>query len=453
MTLWHILLLTLLALVLAADVAAQESGPGGSVTEGPRPPRLLKREAPQREPRILERTVTPGGVANPVIELPAEADAYIASEWPDQNFGADALYLGYNLAEENYFGAERVLLRFDVAGNIPQGALVNDARLRLYLSFSSPSGDAPMGAILRQLDSAWSEVGVTWNSEPTWGPIRAESDVGSVIGWYEWDVTELVGDWVSGAQDNHGVEIIGDEKVQQRERAFYSRETTTNLHPRLVVDYTVLDDTEPPVVTVDPLSEFVGRDFTVSWSGTDPGGSGIASYDVQYRVDSGDWAGWIVDASSRSAVFAAGQDGKLYEFRARGEDNAGNVELFGTAEASATVDAQPPTTLVDPLPTITGSVSFTVSWTGQDEGSGVHYYDVQYRFNDGNWIPWQHQTLAVSTTFTAMSDGLYDFEARAVDKLGLQEDWRNEPEASIIVDAEPPFVEPRVWLPLIVHNH
>jgi hypothetical protein len=187
LTLWRILLLTLLALVLAADVAAQGGGPGGSVTEGPRPPRLLEREAPQREPRILGCTATSEGLANTVIELSAEADTYVASEWPDQNFGADALYLGYNLAEENNFGTERVLLRFDVAGNIPQGAVVNDARLRLYLSFSSPSGDAPMGSILRQLDSTWSEGGVTWNSEPTWGPIRAENDVGSVIGWYEWD--------------------------------------------------------------------------------------------------------------------------------------------------------------------------------------------------------------------------------------------------------------------------
>jgi len=452
-TLGRLLLLVLITFSLAGNVVAQEGGPEGSVTAGPEPPRLLKREAPQREPQTLERTVIPQGLVNSVIELPAEADAYIASEWPNQNFGLGALYLGYHLRGEDNFGAERVLLRFDVMGRIPPGAVINDARLRLHLSFSSPDDDVSMGTLLRRLGSPWNEkgtAGVTWASEPAWKEIWAEAEVGSAITWYEWDVTDLVEDWIAGTHPNHGMEIIGDERVQQRERAFYSRETTEQFYPRLVVDYTDYNDIEAPVVTVDPLPAFSGRNFAVSWSGTDPGGSGIASYDVQYRVDGGDWANWIVDATFNSAVFAAGQDGKFYEFRARGEDRAGNVETFGAPEASTTVDAEPPTTFVDPLPAITNSTSFPVSWTGRDDGSGVRYYDVQYRFNKGSWILWQNQTLAVINMFTAMNDGFYEFEARAVDEFGLQEDFRNEPEASIIVDAEPPFVVPRVWVPLVV---
>jgi hypothetical protein len=445
-------MLVLLTLALAVHAAAQGREPGGARTGGPGQPHLVETEVPQREPRILERTVTPEGLLNTVVELPAEADTYIASEWPNQNFGTGALYLGYNLTGDNNFGAERMLLRFDVTGSIPQGVVINDGRLRLYLDFSSPADDVPMGTILRQTASIWSETAVTWNDEPVWGPIRAENEVGSDSGWYEWDVTELIGDWASGAQDNHGVEIIGDERIQQRERVFYSRGTAGSQYPQLVVDYTDFGDTDPPIVTVDALPAFVGRDFTVSWSGSDPGGSGIAAYDVQYRVDGGDWADWIVEGISDSADFTAGQDGKFYEFRARGKDRAGNVEAFDDAEASTTVDAQPPTTVVDPLPAITGSTSFTVSWTGEDSGSGIQYYDVQYRFNEGSWVPWQNQTLAMSTTFTAMNDGFYEFEARAVDKFGLQEDFEDEPEAAIIVDAEPPFVEPRTWLPLIIRN-
>lgn len=443
------LLLVLITCALAGNVAAQR--------DGPEPPRLLEleREAPQREPRTLECVVAPSGLVNTVVELPAEADAYIASEWPNQNFGLGALYLGYNLTGEDNFGAERVLLRFDIAGSIPPGAVINDARLRLHLSFSSPEGDASMGTFLRRLGSPWSEKGtdgVTWNSEPAWKEIRAEAEVGSALTWYEWEVTDLVEDWVAGTYPNHGMEIVGDERIQQRERAFYSRETTEQFYPRLVVDYTDFNDVEAPVVTVDPLAAYFDRNFVVSWSGTDHGGSGIASYDVQYRVDGGDWANWIVDATFNSAVFAAGQDGKFYEFRARGEDRAGNVENFGPPEASTTVDAQPPTTSVNPLPSITSITSFPVTWTGEDEGSGIWYYDVRYRVNGGSWFLWQHQTLAVSTMFIAISDGLYEFEARAVDELGMKEDFTGHPEASVIVDAEPPFVEPRVWLPLIFDN-
>lgn len=452
----HLMLLLLLAFLIpmsGTPLAAQGDDPGDQDADRPGPARLLQREAPTREPQVLRRTITPEGLANVIVELPAVADAYIASEWPGQNFGMDALYLGYHLTGDDNFGAERVLLRFDVLGNLPQGAVVNDARVQLRLIYSSPSGDEPMGTILRRSASGWGEKTVTWNLEPDWGEIRARADVGADLAWYEWEVTDLVGDWVAGAHPNYGLEIIGDEAVQQRERAFYSRETTNELYPRLVVDYTDFNDKEPPVVSVNALPRFSDRDFTVSWSGKDPGGSGIASYDVQYRVDGGNWADWIVDTTMSSARFAAGQDGKFYEFRARGEDRAGNVESFGPPEASTTVDAEPPSTTVSPLPPKTADTTFTVSWSGVDEGSGIQYYDVRYRYNGGGWIIWLPQTLATSAPFSAAhGDGLYDFEVRAVDELGLREPFVGRPEASIIVDAEPPFVIPISWLPLVVRE-
>lgn len=432
---------------------AQEDGPETPAAERWRPPRLIEREAPTRKPRTLERRVTPEGHVNTVIELPAVADTYIASEWPRQNFDGDALYLGYNLVDDRNYGAERMLLRFDVTGNIPEEAVINDARLRLHLNYSSPEDDVPMPTLLRQTLEAWDEELVTWEMEPRWGPTQTkQTEVGNATTWYEWDVTDLTGAWVAGTADNHGVEIIGDEERQQRERAFYPRETSNDLYPRLVVDYTDFSDTEPPIVTVDELPEFVDRDFTVSWSGKDPGGSGIASYDVQYRMDGGDWVDWLVDVTLSSAVFAAGQNGRFYEFRARAEDRSGNVEEFGLPEASTTVDAEPPTTVVDPLPPITRSTTFTVTWTGEDDGSGIGYFDTRYRFNDGSWVRWQDHTLVTGTTFTAMEDGVYDFEARAVDEIGNMEAFVGRPEATIIVDVEAPFVRPRGWLPLIVRN-
>lgn len=448
---WMLLPL-LLCFALTGGVVAQDDGPDAEPTTNPGPSRLIERDTPTRAPRVLEETVTPEGIVSTVVELPAVADTYIASEWPQQNFGDDALYLGYDLVCDPCFGAQRMLLQFDVTRHVPEGAVVNDARLRLHLNWSSPEDDSPMPTLLRQLLSPWGEDSATWESEPEWGPIHAENEVGSVITWYEWDVTTLVGEWVGGTADNYGVEIIGDERVQERERAFYSRETPNTLYPRLVVDYTDLNDTQAPDVTVDPLPVFVDRDFIVSWSGTDPGGSGIASYDVQFRVDDGDWIDWLVGVTSSSAVFAAGQHGRFYQFRARGEDRAGNVELFGEPEAGTTVDARAPATEVDPLPTVSRSSSFTVSWTGQDDGSGIAYYDVWYRFNQGGWNLWQDQTLTTSTTFNTEEDGVYEFEARAVDEVGNVEMFTGEPEASILVDARAPFVEPRGWLPLIFRN-
>jgi hypothetical protein len=410
---------------------------------------LIEREAPAREPVVRDGDVLTQGLTTSVIELPAVADTYIASEWPDQSFGADALYLGYNLLEgEDHFGAERILLRFDVLNNLPAGAVINDAQLWLRLNWAYPADDAPMGTVVRRLASAWEESTVTWNREPEWAETRTTAYVSSTLGWYEWDLTALVQGWAAGTYENYGIEVIGDERVQQRERAFYARETSTDFFPRLVIDYTDDADTQPPDVRVDPLPDYVVRSFSVSWGGEDPGGSGIASYDVQYRINGGTWTDWLVDVTFDAADFMNGQNARVYAFRARGEDYAGNVEAFGKAQAVTTVDAQAPTAAVAPLPSVIGTTSFPVSWSGSDEGSGIQHYDVRYRIGDNDWVLWQSQTTATSATFTAPGDGLYAFEARATDHLGLQETYTGQPETSTIVDAEPPFVQPKVWIAL-----
>lgn len=413
------------------------------------PPRQVDRVAPEREAVILQQQTLPDGTINTVIEIPASADTYLASERPEQNFGNDALFLGYNLVGEDNYGAQRILLYFDLDAHLPEQAIIHSGFIRLRLSFSSPPDDTPMGTVMRRLASPWNEHTVTWNTEPNWTPVDKTAFVGSQLDWYEWDITEVVDDWVQDVYANDGVEIIGDEAVQQRERAFHSRETTTGFYPRLVVDYSISDDTQPPITTMNPLPEYSRRNFTVSWSGDDPGGSGISHYDVQVRVDSGEWQNWLEEVTVTEAEYVNGENGRTYEFRVRAVDNAGNEEAFGPAEAQTVVDSQPPTSTIEPLPSIIQQNSFTVSWSGADNGAGIQYYDVQYRYGNGPWQIWLPQTLATSATFSNATDGLYAFEVRAVDNVGNVEAFINQAEASIIVDAVPPFVEPRARLPVV----
>jgi hypothetical protein len=251
---------------------------------------------------------------------------------------------------------------------------------------------------------------------------------------------------VGNAAINHGVELIGDETVQKRERAFNSRETPTVLFPRLVVRFTEDVDTEPPVVTVDPLPEFSHRSFTVSWSGTDLGGSGIAYYDVQFRVDGGPWLDWQMGTTATNADFTGGESGRTYDFRARGVDNAGNVEPFGDVEATTLVDVRPPVSQVDPLPPATNQSSFLVAWSGSDVGSGIAYFDIRYRIDGGPWMIGQGQTQVTSAVFVALRDGLYEFEARAVDNAGLVEPFTGEVTASITVEAG---LTIQMWMPIV----
>jgi hypothetical protein len=435
------LILALLAFMSLGTTVAQDEEP---------PFRRSDRRAPERAPAVLRSERGPGGHVQTVIVLAPEADAFIASEAPNENFGASSLFIGYNLTGDANFGAERTLLRFDVANTVPDGAVVNAATLRLHLNWSDPADDEPMGTILRRTAAPWDEFTVTWNTEPAWGSIFASAQVSSTLTWYEWDVTELVANWAAGDYPDYGMELIGDERVQQRERGFYASETATDLYPRLIIDYTALGDLLPPEVSVDALPTYSLRTFAVSWSGTDPGGSGIDTYDVQYRANGGDWIDWITDTTATEAQFV-GAGGYFYEFRARGEDNAGNVEPFGDPEASTTVDAHPPVSTIHPLPDVVHTTQFSVTWSGTDAVSGIAYYDVRYRFNGGAWNVWLPQTLATSATFNAAQDGVYEFEVRAVDNLGQVESFTGS-EASVAVDAVAPFIVPRLWLPLILQN-
>ncbi|MEZ4682654.1 MAG: DNRLRE domain-containing protein [Caldilineaceae bacterium] len=326
----------LLCLIIVAPIAAQSIPPAPNE-------RALDRTAPTREPVTL-RTELRADAVNTVLQLPAIADTYIASERPDENFGSDALFLGYNFFGDR-FGAQRLLLRFNV-DSIPDNARINSAHIRLRLSFASPADDGPMRTILRRLASDWGELGVTWNGEPDWAAVRDSTFVGTTPQWYEWEVPDLVQGWVDGTFPNHGVELIGDERVQQRERIFYARETNTDYFPQLVVDYDVVTDQAPPVVTVEALPDYSGRSFAVRWSGEDVGDAGIAYYDVQYRVDGGDWVDWQFGVTDTVEEFMNGQNGHTYEFRARGVDQAGNVELFGDPEAETVVDTAPPASTV-----------------------------------------------------------------------------------------------------------
>jgi hypothetical protein len=99
---------------------------------------------------------------------------------------------------------------------------------------------------------------------------------------------------------------------------------------------TIILDTAPPNSTVStlPVSQTVVS-FVVAWHGEDPTpGSGIGTYDVQYRVGhSGEWVNWLVDIVQTSDTFGPAvptslESGQTYFFRCRARDNPGNVEPY-----------------------------------------------------------------------------------------------------------------------------
>lgn len=95
----------------------------------------------------------------------------------------------------------------------------------------------------------------------------------------------------------------------------------------------------PPRTAVEPLSAYSRGEITVRWGGSDPGGSGIQTYDVQYRdTGGGSWTDWQIGTTSTSATFF-GTAGHTYYFRSRARDKAQNIEPWpsGDGDTSTTL--------------------------------------------------------------------------------------------------------------------
>lgn len=92
----------------------------------------------------------------------------------------------------------------------------------------------------------------------------------------------------------------------------------------------------PPVSAVNPLPAYQRGDLSVSWGGSDLGGSGVKSYDVQVRDGTaGTWTDWIMNTPSTMAIFT-GISGHTYSFHARATDWAQNLGAWSDAPGSVT---------------------------------------------------------------------------------------------------------------------
>ena len=105
-------------------------------------------------------------------------------------------------------------------------------------------------------------------------------------------------------------------------------------------------DTTAPTSTVTALpSTTTTPSFTVSWSGSDGAGSGIADYNVYVSDDGGPFTPFQTDTTATSATFT-GQVGHTYAFYSVATSNVGLVQPTPTGgQASTTIVASLPAVL------------------------------------------------------------------------------------------------------------
>ena len=181
----------------------------------------------------------------------------------------------------------------------------------------------------------------------------------------------------------------------------------------------------PPVTSMSPLPEQVPYQFKVSWSASDPGGSGISSYFVQVKVGAnGNWTDWL-QGTLYTSVDYEGNGGQTYYFRTRAFDNVGNFSAWPNEYQSFTsVESFPPETSVQHLSQFARD-SVLVQWVGGDfGGSGIKNYDIQYYDTQGGgWVAWLTGTSQTSQEFSGLPAHTYFFRSRATDNAGNIEAW------------------------------
>ena len=170
------------------------------------------------------------------VTLNVSGDATIKTGQPDANFGTTPVrWRGIGAASSRL--RERSLVIFDLSRQVPAGAVIESATLKLFLSSTSGVGrSTTVRASL--VTGSWAEGSVTWNSQPgISSTVYADATIYPSTGDYTWDVTALARSWQVGR--NYGLELRLPESGSTAVRcSFYSREYG-EVPPRLVVTYSM----------------------------------------------------------------------------------------------------------------------------------------------------------------------------------------------------------------------
>jgi hypothetical protein len=98
-----------------------------------------------------------------------------------------------------------------------------------------------------------------------------------------------------------------------------------------------------------------------------------------------------------------------------------------------TLDVDAPVSSVAPLPANETSVTFAVSWSGTDKGSGIVSYNVYVSDNGGAYTLWQNGATVGSASYTGVSGHSYSFYSEATDGAGNVEAAKTAADTSTVV--------------------
>jgi hypothetical protein len=191
------------------------------------------------------------------------ADVYIDNWEPDTNWG-DRDWLMVTAAQNR-----AALVRFELSGYVPQGAVIQSATLELYAIERTRDLTETVATYL--VRRQWSEYEATWNratASQYWGsagcndvvtdrdPVPSDAVAVSALGqWYSFNVTSMVQLWADDPASNYGLLAKGIYEGLPIEYMFLSSDRgQPELRPALSIEYSLPTATPTPTPTHTPTS-------------------------------------------------------------------------------------------------------------------------------------------------------------------------------------------------------
>jgi hypothetical protein len=262
--------------------------------------------------------------------------------------------------------ANTVLMQWNLSA-LPAGAQIQSATLSLYLTASG--GDSlyavPVSEVIKKTPVIAKCNGYTYDGTNAWDPSSipynsiplAESDIApaadtpqinTTVGYKNWNVTNIVKDWVATPANNRGLLLnSSNAATSDSSRTFASSEATdATQRPKLVVTYTLASDTTAPTVAIS--SPASGATVSGTTSVTVSASDTVGVTKVEFYVNGALQATDTVSPYTFSWNTASVANGS-YTLSAKAYDAAGNVG------SSSSITVTVSNTIVDTTrPTVTG---------------------------------------------------------------------------------------------------
>jgi hypothetical protein len=351
------------------------------------------------------------------------------------NYSAQPQLMAYTWPD--YQMANTILLKFNLSA-LPAGAVVQQAVVNLALVESDATADATYTMTARKLIGKnpviAAATGYTYDGWTPWTPNKccysgvplaqgdssaayASLDVDKAAGFKAWTITTMVKEWLASPASNFGLVLTSDAtKARDRYRFFAStKNPDATLRPVLRITYSLPGgDTTPPVISTVASSSITASTATISWSTNE-----VSDSQVEYGPTTAYGSSSIVNASrvtSHSVQLTGLSDGRVYHYRMRSRDAAGNLAV-STDFTFKTLDKTPPAVSVS-APAAGAIVQGIVTVSAQ-ASDNVGVASVQFRV-DGVNLGAQDTAApyAFSWNTTTATTGSHTLTAVAKDAAG-----------------------------------